>query len=931
MSLKPGTRLGSYEVIGQLGQGGMGEVYRARDTELDRDVALKILPQAFAADPERLARFQREAKTLATLNHPNIASIYGLESTPDGRALVMELVDGQTLGDLIASGHPEAESASSKLRDSGSAAGRMGVGPHSQLKQSGLAIHDALPIARQIADALECAHEQGIVHRDLKPANVMVREDGTVKILDFGLAKAMSPEGGASGSDVSNSPTLTAHTQMGMILGTAAYMAPEQARGKSVDKRADIWAFGCVLYEMLTGTRLFKGDEVSDVLAAVLRQDVDWTALPADTPPMLRTLVARCLDRDLKTRLRDIGEARVALSRVNDPTAQGSMAGPSVQSGFGAPASTGRLALRELVAWGLALASIAAALGLWFTRAPAAAPTHGAVVRTMIPPPDDTAFDFDVTVGPAVISPNGQLIAFSARSRDGRIQLWVRPLDSTTARAIDGTDGASFPFWSPDSQSIGYYNPGLGRLERVDVAGGAPLEIVKAGFVRGASWGPDGTIAYDASDSGARIAVVNVTGGASRAVVQGGSSRSPWFLPDGRHLLYYKWADQKVHVVGVDGTGDAPVVEASSAAIYANGKLLFMREDTLLAQSFDLSSRTVSGTPKAIARGVQKLLGDPRGVFSASDTGTLVYQDSGAGAVTSLAWFDRDGKRQALVGELGTARGVFLSPDNQSAIVGMLDAEAQLSHWRVNLSNNQRIRLTSVTGGDDLSSFLTWSPDGRSIAYATRRDGKITINRTPATGGQSEVLFEVPAEHTNGSVPRVTAWTNDETTLIYASQVKGGIWMLPLKPGAPGAALKATNFPTSKVNGQNVQLSPNQRWIVYQGSIEGGTVSGISIDAYPDGGHLREVTDRGTLPRWSADGKSLFFAIDNQLSVVAVTESDGAIQFSPPRSLMPVIVGRGFSYDVAKDGRILALVTNEARAARPLTLVQNWLATLAAK
>jgi eukaryotic-like serine/threonine-protein kinase len=904
MPLAPGTRLGSYEVVGHLGQGGMGEVYRARDTELDRDVALKILPQAFAADPERLARFQREARTLATLNHPNIASIYGLESTPDGRALVMELVDGATLGDLI---RGKFEVQSSKFE----------------------VIQWAEAIALQITEALEAAHEKGIVHRDLKPANVMVRDDGTVKILDFGLAKAMATDGSTSGSDVSNSPTLTAHTQMGMILGTASYMAPEQARGKNVDKRADIWAFGCVLYEMLTGTRLFKGDEVSDVLAAVLRQDIDWAALPAETPARLRGLIQRCVDRDLKTRLRDIGEARIELSRAADPAgwAAGPPSGPLAQ---GAPISKSKAALRtrEIVAWSLAALAMIAALGIWLTRAPSAAPSSGPVVRTMIPPPDDTAFDFDATVGPAVISPNGEMIAFSARARDGRIQLWVRPLDSATARAIEGTDGAQFPFWSPDSKSIGYYSPGRGRLERVDAAGSAPVEIVKAGFVRGASWGPDGSIAYDASDSGTRIGVVNVAGGAPRTIVKGGSARSPWLLPDGQHLLYYKWADREVRVVGLDGTGDTRVVAAGSAAVYANGKLLFMREDTLLAQSFDLSSRTVSGTPVSIARGVQQLLGDPRGVFSASETGLLLFQDAEAGAVTSLAWFDRDGRRQALVGEIGTARGVSLSPDNQSAVVGMLDAEGKLSHWRVNLSNNQRMRLASETAGTNLSAFLTWAPDGRSIAYAEERDGKIIINRIAAVGGQPESLFEVPVEHTNGSVPRVTAWTKDATTILYASQVKGGIWKLLLKPGAPGGPLQATNFPTDKVNGQNVQLSPNQRWVAYQGSIDSATVSGISVDAYPNGGHLREVTDRGTLPRWSADGKSLFFAIDNQLSVVDVTESDGAIQFSPPRGLMPVIVGRGFSYDVAKDGRILALVTSDTRASRPLTLIQNWLATL---
>jgi Tol biopolymer transport system component len=725
-----------------------------------------------------------------------------------------------------------------------------------------------------------------------------------------------------------------------MILGTASYMAPEQARGKSVDKRADIWAFGCVLYEMLTGARLFKGEEVSDVLAAVLRQDIDWAALPADTPPRLRGLIERCLDRDLKTRLRDIGEARVALSRVNDPTAQGSLAqnsagaisqgglGPSAQSGFGAPASPGRLTVRELTAWGLALAGIATALSIWLMRAPVTAPTASAVVRTMIPPPDGTVFDFDITVGPAVISPNGQLMAFSARSSDGRVQLWLRPLDSANARAIEGTDGASFPFWSPDSRSIGYYSPGRGRLERVDVAGGAPIEIVKAAFVRGASWGPGGTIAYDASNNDARISTVNVADGTVRAVVSGGSARSPWILPDGRHLLYYNRKDLKVHVVGLDGAGDTAVVEATTAAIYANGQLLFMREDTLLSQPFDLSSRTVSGAPVALARGVQKLLGDPRGVFSASETGLLLFQDAAAGATTTLAWFDRDGKRQSLVGEIGTARGVVLSPDNQSAIVGMLDAEAHLSLWRVTLANNQRGRLVSETPGTDVSAFPTWAPDGRTIAYAAKQDGKIVINRLAADGGRPEALFEVPAEQSEGTVPRVTAWTKDATTLMYAAEVKGGIWKLSLKPAAPGAQLKSTPFVTDGVSGQNVQISPDERWVIFQGAAGSSTVPGIFADAFPNGGHPQEITDRGTLPRWSADGKSIFFAIDNQLSVVSVTESDGTLHFSPPRSLMPVIVGRGFSYDVAKDGRILALVTSEQRASRPLTLVQNWLAKL---
>ena len=895
MLLTTGTRLGPYEVVAPLGVGAMGEVYRARDTQLDRDVALKILPPVFATDPERLARFEREAKTLAALNHPCIASIYGLEKTPStgsGQAgppaLVMELVPGRTLDEIIAAEGP-------------------------------LPPDTAAQIAAQIADGLEAAHEAGIVHRDLKPANIKRRDDGVVKILDFGLARAM--DSADAMADAMASPTMLspAMTQRGVILGTAGYMSPEQAKGRVADKRSDIWAFGVVLYEMLTGKRLFTGDTVTEVIATVIKDAPNFGALPSGTPPGLRALLERCLDRDLKTRLRDIGEARIALGRVNDPPPLGQRPTPDRAHSPARPAG------RELVAWGLAAMAVVA-FGLRLARAPQTSATDGPVVRTMIPPPDDTAFDFDVTVGPAVISPDGRMVAFSARSRDGRIQLWIRALDSTAAHPVDGTDGASFPFWSPDSRSVGFYSSGRGRLERVDVAGGAPVAIVRAGFVRGASWGSDGTIAYDASEPRPGISVVNVAGGTPRMVVEAGDPRSPWILPGSKHLLYYNRIRSQVRVVAIDGTGDELVTDATSAAIYAGGQLLFLREGTLLAQPFDLARRAASGSPVAIARDVQMLLGDPRGVFSASETGTLLYQDAGAEAATSLAWFDRTGTRQALVGEIGSARGVVLSPDNQLATVGMLDVENRLALWRVNLSNNQRNRLTYDTGVDETSPFFAWSPDGRTVAYSAKRQGKVVVARTPVSGGQEEPLFDVPFEHTQGGTPRVTAWTKDALAILYSGLPKGGLWRLPLRPGVAGARLMATALLKDADSAVNVRLSPNEHWISYQSAVGGGTVTAVFVDAYPGGGHRQQVSERSSIALWSADGKSLYFAVDNQLSVVEATEADGTIHFGPPRTLMPVIVGRGYSYDVAKDGRILALVTSEGRASRPLTLVQHWLA-----
>jgi serine/threonine protein kinase len=502
MGLTSGTKLEPYEITGAIGAGGMGEVYRARDTRLGRDVALKVLPQAFARDAERVARFRREAQVLASLNHPNIAAIYGFEDSGGVHALVMELVEGPTLAERIAKGP--------------------------------IAVEEALPIAKQLCEALEYAHERGIVHRDLKPANIKLASNDAVKILDFGLAKAL--QGDAASGDISSSPTITRMaTQAGIILGTAAYMSPEQAKGKSVDRRADIWAFGCVLFEMLTGKMAFSGETVTDTLAAVIRAEPDWFLLPADTPQAIRQLLRRCLKKDAKQRLQSVGDARIAVEEVL------SGASPEAAS-VSAEGRESRLRnqwSRALPWAATALLTIVAALlaigYLW--RAPQPAPV---IVSQILPPPNQSFALGGNSAGPPVLSPDGRKLAFAAMGSDGKQQLWVRSLDSSAAQPLAETDGAMYPFWSPDGGSLGFFADG--KLKRIDASGGPPLTLCDAPNGRGGAWNASGTILFT-PDLTATVYRVPAAGGTPTEVVKPslntGSNRWPQFLPDGKHFLFY--------------------------------------------------------------------------------------------------------------------------------------------------------------------------------------------------------------------------------------------------------------------------------------------------------------------------------------------------------------------------------------------------------
>ena len=635
MTLVPGSRLGPYEITAPLGEGGMGVVYRATDPKLKRAVAIKVLPAAFAEDVERLARFEREAQVLAQLQHPNIASIYGLEESNGVRALVMELIEGEDLAE--------------------------------RLKRGALPLDETLAVARQIAEALEAAHEKGIVHRDLKPANIKLTPEGKVKVLDFGLAKAMAPPGGASTADLArsptmmNSPTMTAThgTQLGVILGTAAYMAPEQARGGAVDKRADIWALGVVLYEMLTGRSLFSADTVSDTLAGVLRGEIDLAKLPAATPPALRRLLRRCLERNPKNRLHDAADARLVLADLEAGVADEA---PTL------PATPARRKGREVIAWGLAGAAMLAAAALFLGRS-AERPVAPRVIRATLPLPPGGSIELDgERAGMPALSPDGRRIAFGARQGAGPMRIWVHELETGSVRPLPGTEEGYRPFWSPDGRRIGFFT--WSHLATTPSEGGAVAHLATARDARGGTWSPNGTILFAPFATGPLLAI-SEGGGASRTVtgsaekLGNGTHRFPQFLPDGEHFVYLdrpgrlgKGTHPGVLLGRLNSAGPVKrLLDHATNAAFSGGHLLYVRDGALVAQRFDTDRFVLSGEPKVV---VGDLLFNRRfayGVFSASEAGILAFLTGKQKDLSRLVWRDRSGHR---LGELGTPAGLVL-------------------------------------------------------------------------------------------------------------------------------------------------------------------------------------------------------------------------------------------------------------------------------
>ena len=875
-----GKTIGSHEVVAKLGEGGMGEVYRATDPKLKRQVAIKVLPASVAADTDRLARFQREAEVLAALNHPNIAAVYGLEETDGIQALVMELVEGPTLAELI---------------------GRNPESPR------GLNLDEALPIARQIAEALEAAHDQGIIHRDLKPANIKIRPDGVVKVLDFGLAKAMDPAG-TSSADAMHSPTLTARaTQAGMILGTAAYMAPEQARGRMVDRRADIWAFGAVLFEMLTGTRAFPGDDITDTLAAVVRAEPEWSLLPRDVSPTLRVYLQRCLQKDPKQRVGDLRDVRLALDGAFDVPAQPTALAPTA-------APRGRLAWMIAAVATLAAAALAIPALRHLREAPPSMPPE---IRTDIVAPG---------TGDFALSPDGRQLAFVAAS-GGLPRLWLRSLSDATAQPLAGTEGAETPFWSPDNRSIAFFTGSA--LKRLDLGGGAPRTIAPGERFLSGTWGADDVILY--SSGGGSKAFVNTlqripaTGGAPTDVKLLGSEMGyvgPSFLPDGRRFLFTAVGRPDaagIYLGTLDGPAPTRLAPDTSPALFfpggsgSAGWLVWVRTGALVAQRVDLTKPALTGEPVSVANDVE--------FASTSSARLMAYRAGNANAPRQFAWFDARGDQLETVGEPGSLFDFDVSPDGKSVATTVRTADTA-DIWILEVVRGLRTRFTF---GQATNWHPIWSPDGRSLAFASSRSGRMDLYKKAIDGavGSEQLLYADDRDK------RPDSWSPDGQYLLFAStdpKTKSDLWILPML-GEPKP------FPFARTEFSEIQgaFSPDGRWIAYV-SDESGSAE-IYVAAFPGPGAKRLISTRqagsgqGGVPVWRRDGKEIFYiAPDRNLMAAAITVKGTTLEAGLPRVLFgPILAVGGRNYTVSADGKRFFTYTRPGlRTITPITLIQNW-------
>lgn len=899
----------------------MGEVYRARDTKLNRDVAIKVLPASFAGDPDRLARFEREAQVLASLNHPNIAHIYGVEGGPaSDSALVMELVEGDDLSALIARGP--------------------------------LPLADALPIAKQIADALEAAHEQGIIHRDLKPANIKVRADGMVKVLDFGLAKAFDPAASSS-AEAMNSPTLSVRaTQMGVIIGTAAYMAPEQARGKAVDRRADIWAFGVVLYEMLSGQRAFKGEDISVTLAGVIKDEVNWQALPADLPEPIRRLLRRCLEKDPKRRLRDIGEARLALE---DPAASGNPEGlpPHLAPGNpqGLPPQPVPLWRRALpiVVTAVVVGAIAGALMWNLQPPPAAAPV---VTRFPVALPEDQVITTTGN-GALAVSPDGTRIVYVANR-----QLYIRSMGEVEARPIPGSNvDPDFPVFSPDGQWVAFQSQDS-LLQKLSIGGGTPLTLCKTGRLWGASWDGD-TIVFASRDTG--ILRVSANGGEPELMVKTSgaeSAQAPQLLDAGRLLLFTlateaggeRWDKAQIVVQSMASGERHVVVRGGSAARYVpsglgspartGGHLVYAVGNSLLAMPFDLTRLEARGSPVPVVEGVARPLSSlSSGVaqYDVSATGTIAYLPGSAGRggnePKSLAFAGRDGKIQPL----GLPAQPFvhprLSPDGRQLVVGTDDGKDAVV-WVYDLKAGGSLRRLTF-GGRNL--FPIWTRDGRFITFQSDRDGDLAVFKQLADGSGPAERLTTPGK---GESHEPESWSPDGTTLSMDVSASGNqsVWTTGTGPDA-----KPTAFVDTSYVEKHSSFSPDGRWLAYMGSTGAGVVEAFVQPFPPTGAKYQVSNDGGRAPVWSPDGKQLFFHNlgPNRIFVVDVNAGRG-LTFGTPVPLPidgTVHPALQRNYDVTPDGKQLIVVLPaqatqsdpSRRASAQINVVLNWFEELRAR
>lgn len=874
-----GQVLGHYSVIEKIGAGGMGEVYRAHDQYLSRDVAIKVVPEIFARDRDRLMRFEREARVLASLNHPNIAAIYGLEESNGTRFLVLELVPGQTLGN------------------------RLAMGP--------LALGEALEIAKQIAHALDAAHQQGIIHRDLKPANIKVTPEGDVKILDFGLAHVLSAD---STLDAAQSPTTLALTREGIILGTAAYMSPEQARGKPTGKRTDIWSFGCVLYEMLTGRQTFSGDTVSDIMAAVLKSDPDWSIVPPDTPFEIRHLLQRCLRKDLNSRLRDIGDARLEIEETLAGNIQASSVGHL----------EARMSWRQWLPWlALLLMTVLAAAALWnvwHRREPLA------VSRFVIPAPANERMEIYETPNVA-FSPDGSRIAY-VTAQGSNLRLYIRDIKDWQPKLLSGTEGANSPFFSPDSQWIGFFAGGM--MKKVGVNGGMPIEICEAAVGRGASWSPDGNIVF-AQNMSSGLFRVSTSGGKPEAVttmnVAAGerTHRWPQVLPDGDNVLFTVgsvdspeyFLDARIAVQSLHSGQRKIVLEGGTNPRYIDpGYLIYVSSGGLFAVPFDLKKLRTTGQPIRILENVATDITTGASQFGVSGDGSLAYVAGITGAVErKLVWIDRHGTTRELPAPPRNYSAARLSPDGRH-LVTVIAGSGESDVWLYDMQRSTLTRLTTEQGN---KMGPLWTPDGKRVVYsaATRGHGMNVIWMPVDGSGAAQSLWS--GSESPMLIP--TSLSPDGKLLLVDRLDAGGrgfdIWVLPIAGEGQAHPLLQSKF-----SEQWGVVSPNGQWLAYVSDETGS--SEVYVQSFPGLGNRAQISELGGFePAWSRNGRELFYRTGDKMMVVPV-EAEQHFKAGTPQALFED--HNDYSdYDIALDGTHLLMIKGKDDSSpMQLNVVLNW-------
>jgi Tol biopolymer transport system component len=877
-------RIGPYPIEREVGRGGMGVVYLGRDTRLDRPVAIKVLPDVFARDPDRLARFEREARLLASLTHPNIAGIYGLEEADGKRCLVLEYVEGETLAE--------------------------------RLRRGPLPLEETLDACRQIAAALEAAHEAGIVHRDLKPGNVKLVPTGEVKVLDFGLAKGAASTAD-SNPDLSQSPTVTqGATGVGVVLGTAAYMSPEQARGRTVDRRTDIWSFGCVLYECLTGEQAFAGETVSDMIALILQGEPDWSGLPARTPEKLRALLGRCLEKDAKRRLRDIGDARIEIEELQGARISGAA---RTSSAVPAAADAGRRAGRgPRIAFAAALVLAGALVGAALWDVSGRGRTPAPPLRFMLQAPPRVTLTGDPNEH--AISHDGRTLAFVAVDSAGQGSLWLRPLGSFEARELSGTRNADLPFWSPDDRQIGFFADN--KLKRIRLSGGSPEVICDAPSGRGASWSGKGVIVF-APAPGGPLFQIRASGGTPTAVTvldtANGETAHRWpcFLPDGEHFTYaalpVRSGDYRCYVGSTRSMARTPLLAAAGAPLYATpGHLVFVRGEALLGQRFDTRRLELVGEPFSIGDPPAGTIfsGSPRA--SVSTNGVLAWQSAGK-LDTRLIWVDRSGRQTGSVDiPLDRWTNSSVSPDGRRAMVEQNVASGNADLWVVDLQREVANRLTFEAGRNTVGA---WSRDGREIAFGSTRRGTRDLYLRAADGSgadrplyQSGVPFKDP-----------TDWSPDGRWIVM--QQNGdrdgwNLWILPAAGGEPKPYL-VTPF-----NESYARVTGDGKWAVYI-SDESGTPQAY-VQTFPTPGRKQQVSKTGALvAMWSAkDSEILLLRPDLTMASVAV-EWGAEPSFGTPRELFRLDPTWITAVPTA-DGQRFLVTVPAVRTVPGISVAVNW-------